>query len=84
MQQMHVVSGGRLCIKTMCSHFTYLNTTLWRSKSNTTYEMINDYNLSTRYRRREETKNILDFIHGGFEPSLHGAWDSSLQMLVRK
>ena len=42
-----------------------------RSKSNTTYEMINDYNLSTRYRRRKETKNIL----GGFEPSLYGAWD---------
>lgn len=46
-----------------------------RSKSNTSYEMINDYNSSTRYRRRDETKNILDFIHGGFEPSLYGAWD---------
>ena len=37
--------------------------------------MINDYNLSTRYRRREETKNILEFIHRDFEASLYGAWD---------
>ena len=37
--------------------------------------MINDYKSSTRYRRREETKNVLDFIHGGAEPSLYGAWD---------
>ena len=34
-----------------------------RSAATTSYEMINDYNLSTRYRRREETKNILEFIH---------------------
>ena len=37
--------------------------------------MINDYKSSTRYRRREDTKNVLDFIHGGAEPSLYGAWD---------
>jgi len=37
--------------------------------------MINDYKSSVRYRRREETKNILGFIHGGLEPSLYGAWD---------
>ena len=28
--------------------------------------MIHDYKSSTRYRRREETKNVLEFIHGGF------------------
>ena len=46
-----------------------------RSAASTSYEMINDYKSSTRYRRREETKNILEFIHGGFEASLYGAWD---------
>ena len=29
-----------------------------RSKSNTSYEMINDYNSSTRYRRRDETTTL--------------------------
>ena len=43
--------------------------------ASTFYEMINDYKSSTRYRRREETKSILEFIHGGSEPSLYGAWD---------
>lgn len=37
--------------------------------------MINNPNLSTRYPRRHETKNVLDFIHGGEEASLYGAWD---------
>lgn len=46
-----------------------------RTNTSTTYEMINDYKSSTRYRRREETKRILEFIHGGSEPSLYGAWD---------
>jgi len=46
-----------------------------RTNASTTYEMINDYKSSTRYRRREETKNMLEFIHGGSEPSLYGAWD---------
>lgn len=39
------------------------------------YEMINDYKLSIRYRRREETKSILEFIYGGFELFLYGVWD---------
>lgn len=46
-----------------------------RMTASTSYEMINDYKSSTRYRRREETKSILEFIHGGSEPSLYGAWD---------
>ena len=29
-----------------------------RSAASTSYEMINDYKLSTRYRRREETKEF--------------------------
>lgn len=28
-----------------------------------------------RYRRRQETKNILEFIHGGGSGSVYGAWD---------
>lgn len=46
-----------------------------RSQASTSHEMINDSRSSTRYRRREETKNVLEFIHGGVEPSLYGAWD---------
>ena len=38
-------------------------------------EMISNYSSSTRYRRKNETKNMLEFIHGGFEGSLYGAWD---------
>lgn len=46
-----------------------------RTKTSTLFEMINDYQSSVRYIRREETKNIFGFIHGGLEPSLYGAWD---------
>lgn len=28
-----------------------------------------------RYRRRHETKNVLEYIHGGEEGALLGAWD---------
>ena len=46
-----------------------------RQNTSTTYEMINNRNSSTRFRRKEETRNILQFIHGGEEGSLYGAWD---------
>jgi len=46
-----------------------------RQNTTTTYEMVTNVNSSTRYRRRHETKNVLEFIHGGKEGSLHGAWD---------
>ena len=46
-----------------------------RQNRSTSSEMINNPNSSTRYRRRHETKNVLEFIHGGEEGSLHGAWD---------
>ena len=46
-----------------------------RENSATTFEMINNYNSSTRYRRRRETKNILEFIHGGLDGAVYGAWD---------
>lgn len=41
----------------------------------TTYEMINDVKNSTRYRRRQESKEILEYIHGGDEAAIFGAWD---------
>ena len=37
--------------------------------------MINDVTSSTRYRRRTETTNILEYIHGGKEAAIYGAWD---------
>ena len=46
-----------------------------RENSATTFEMIDNYNSSTRYRRRWETQNILEFIHGGLDGAVYGAWD---------
>ena len=39
------------------------------------FEIISDFKSSTRYRRRQETKEILEYIHGGDEGALYGAWD---------
>ena len=41
-----------------------------RQNTSTTFEMINNPNSSTRYHRGHETKNVLDFIHGGEEALL--------------
>ena len=46
-----------------------------RQNVDTTFEMINNRTSTTRFRRKLETKNILQFIHGGEEGSLYGAWD---------
>ena len=46
-----------------------------RKNTATTFETILNPHSSTKYRRRQETKNILEFIHGGEEGSLYGAWD---------
>jgi hypothetical protein len=37
--------------------------------------MINDCQSSVKCRRREETSNVLGYIHGGKEPAVVGAWD---------
>ena len=37
--------------------------------------MIDDFNSSTRYRRRKETEKALLFIHGWATGSYYGAWD---------
>ena len=46
-----------------------------RENTNTTLDMITDGNSSTRFRRREETKNVLQYIHGGEKGATFGAWD---------
>ena len=37
--------------------------------------MINNTTNSTRYRCCEETKNVLEYVHGGRDGSINGAWD---------
>ena len=46
-----------------------------RMKNPTTHGSICDAKNSTRYRRRQETKNILVYIHGDEERAIFGAWD---------
>ena len=46
-----------------------------RQNVETTFEMINNRTSTTRFRRKLETKNILQFIRGEEEGSLYGAWD---------
>ena len=46
-----------------------------RTKNETTVDMINVNSNSTRYQRLKETKNILEFIHGGIDGAIWGAWD---------
>ena len=41
----------------------------------TTFENIDDSANRTHYNRRIETKNILEYIHGGLSGALFGAWD---------
>ena len=45
-----------------------------REKNKTTRQMIY-VNSSTRYARRNETKDVLEYIHGGKEGAILGAWD---------
>lgn len=46
-----------------------------RASNSTSKDMIDDFNSSTRYRRRKETEKALQFIHGGATGSYYGAWD---------
>ena len=46
-----------------------------RTQNATTFEIISDFKSSTRYIRRQETKEMLEYIHGGDEGALYGAWD---------
>ncbi|XP_078374894.1 uncharacterized protein LOC144658346 [Oculina patagonica] len=46
-----------------------------RIQNATNFDLITDSKNSTRYRRRQETKNVLEYIHGGEEAAVLGAWD---------
>ena len=44
-----------------------------RAQNATTFDMIVDIKSSTRYRRRQESKDMLEYIHGGEEGAIFGA-----------
>lgn len=46
-----------------------------REHTATTLEMISSTSSSVRYRRRQESKNVLEYIHGGENAAVQGAWD---------
>ena len=46
-----------------------------RKNASTSYDVITNVSSSTKFRRRQETKNVLEFIHRGKEGSIYGAWD---------
>lgn len=45
-----------------------------RAQNATTFDMISDVKSSAWYRRRQESKDILEYIHGGEEGAILGAW----------
>ena len=51
-----------------------------RLKNPTTFELVHDHKSSTRYRRRCESKDVMEFIHGGQEGAVYGAWDLLLSL----
>lgn len=50
-----------------------------RASNPTSKDMIDDFNSSTRYRRRKETEKALLFIHGWATGSYYGAWQLTHQ-----
>lgn len=46
-----------------------------RERNPTNLSIINDGKSSTRFARRNETKHVLEYIHGGSQGSLYGAFD---------
>ena len=46
----------------------------FRKKNSTSCEMLNSPS-STRYNRQKETRNMLEYIHGGLGGAVFGAWD---------
>ena len=51
-----------------------------RRSNPTTLDMVLDPNSSTKYRRRCESKEMMEFLHGGQEGALFGAWDLLLSI----
>ena len=46
-----------------------------RAKNPTSLEMISDSSNSTHYYRQNETRTMLQYIHGGSDGAIFGAWD---------
>ena len=46
-----------------------------RANTSTTVETVSSTSSSTRYRRRQETQHVLEYIHGGNRGAVYGAWD---------
>ena len=46
-----------------------------RAKNPTTFIMICDTSNSTRYNRQSDTRSMLEYVHGGSEGAIFGAWD---------
>ena len=46
-----------------------------RENAPITWDTINDVTNSTRYSRQQETKDVLQYIHGGMEGAIFGTWD---------
>ena len=60
-------------LKTLLDQKGYARTR--RQNAATTFETITSYTSSVRYRRRNESQNVLEYIHGGKEAAVYGAWD---------
>ena len=39
------------------------------------HQQLNDSSNSTRYSRQNESRNVLEYIHGGINGAIFGAWD---------
>ena len=51
-----------------------------RRSNPTSLDMVLDTNSSTKYRRRCESKEVMEIIHGGQEGAMFGAWDLLLSI----
>ena len=73
MKNTQVLSEEYQKLTKLLSHKKYAQTK--RQQNPTTDEMISNTSSSTRYRRREETKMLLEYVHGGEKGAINGAWD---------
>ena len=60
-------------LKTLLDQKGYCRTR--RQNTSTSLETISSTSSSVRYRRSQETRNLLEYIHGGEEGAIVGAWD---------
>jgi hypothetical protein len=76
-QHLQNISQEYVKLKTLMDQKGYARTR--RQNTKTTIDMISDLCSSVRYRRRQETKNVLEYIHGGEVAAVLGAvlgaWD---------